>query len=1266
MEGSRFEGSEARQTREENESSSSGNFGLGSPIPQSDGETLLQEHYGNVLHGPEPADSSMVHTPETALDFSHLWGTIPWVRFQEEFQALESIPRVSPIIELGPSLAELQSGAALPPLSLCNTGIERGETISQLHPIVHAVYIMSNQPSEIWYGVIKKLDAQSRSVLFEVLVGMRTTSTRVLVERICRHAVKYSHIELLQYLDATVILETWKADSGYPVFTALLARQRKLALRLIEAGANLTRFWGPKILVTAIEQGYHDMVPLLIQRGVDIKGSAEFDQQTTTPLMVAIARHKSRSVTELIKLGADVNCTVHVNRGFIRGHLTTIMCDETALGLALMRGQSDIARLLLTSGARLSGIEIANPTLLLPPSRRTGHMSSSICLMIEAGIDLQAVFVPETCHTPLQGAIRCGQIETVKLLLDNGANVNSPANVMGCLLTSALEVCDSEAIRLLIRSGAIVNPPLIQSSIDGIRSYDTALLEAIKKGDIEITKLLLDNGADLGTARNADQNGHQSALYTAVCLGDLPMAKLLVGAGAAVDELNEELVEGRGWLRQTALHAAVRNKNVLLVRELLQAGAEIETMATCSGSQGEYVLSTYEIAASKPSRGVLNLLLSAGSTRTSDADAYILHAAIKVGDLDTVDTLVKAGVNMNATVPRCPTRTPLQEAVRHGYQSVVHTLLNAGALVNAPTNGIDRTALQEAVSIGDISLTRSLIAAGADVDAPAAGCDRMTALQHAVSHNSIELLEIILHAGADVKEDHTAKPLRLAAQDGFVDMVDLLLRFDAAVDPKNQSTPNDLTPLQAAAESGHHEIVARLLSAGAEMNAGAADKRGTALQIAARRGHILVVKLLLQKGVNINASSETADFGTALHCAVIGGHNAVAEILLHHNADPNIPGAVLRHPNENYALGTPLQSAIDSNEKELVRRLVEAGARADVITADEPDRRTPLEAAMQRNCNDSLRLVLRAGANVRLRGDFPLGGSFPSNYRCYGPALVAAVSRGNLDQTRDLLDAGADIDAHAEVFNWADQSEGHLNPLQAAVANSNHELAHVLLDAGADARIVACFPYYTGKSGSDACYGSLLAVAIRNNLSHTGIVSRLIRRGAPVNVPASGNFGRTSLQAAVERGDVELVKELLQCGAEVNAAPSERAGATALQLAAIHGYAAIVSILLDAGADVFSDGAVSDGRTALEGAAEHGRTDLVQLFLNFGIVMNLPRCKYAKALELALLGFESVIAEVIKAVVADAKACACLDLCAGSQILRKMLQRESLYLPVRA
>ncbi|KAI0188189.1 hypothetical protein EV127DRAFT_434921 [Xylaria flabelliformis] len=114
------------------------------------------------------------------------------------------------------------------------------------------------------------------------------------------------------------------------------------------------------------------------------------------------------------------------------------------------------------------------------------------------------------------------------------------------------------------------------------------------------------------------------------------------------------------------------------------------------------------------------------------------------------------------------------------------------------------------------------------------------------------------------------------------------------------------------------------------------------------------------------------------------------------------------------------------------------------------------------------------------------------------------------------------------------------------------------------------------------------------------LVQLLIQRGANVNQPAKGPYGRTALQAACKlHASIDLIKFLIANGADVNAPPASVRGATAFQAAAMDGNFEVALLLLDHGADINASPS-EDGYCALDGAAFLGKLDMVHFLLELG------------------------------------------------------------------
>jgi Protein kinase domain/Ankyrin repeats (3 copies)/Ankyrin repeats (many copies) len=120
------------------------------------------------------------------------------------------------------------------------------------------------------------------------------------------------------------------------------------------------------------------------------------------------------------------------------------------------------------------------------------------------------------------------------------------------------------------------------------------------------------------------------------------------------------------------------------------------------------------------------------------------------------------------------------------------------------------------------------------------------------------------------------KALIHAAQDGDIEMVKKLLRFNISTEIKDH---DGWTPLDYAAFSGHLEMVKFLVKeAGADVESKDCHHY-TPLYYAAMRGHLEVVKFLV-KGAGADVESKECNQRTPLLCAASAGHLEVVKFLV--------------------------------------------------------------------------------------------------------------------------------------------------------------------------------------------------------------------------------------------------------------------------------------------------------------------------------------------------------------------------------------------------
>jgi ankyrin repeat protein len=241
----------------------------------------------------------------------------------------------------------------------------------------------------------------------------------------------------------------------------------------------------------------------------------------------------------------------------------------------------------------------------------------------------------------------------------------------------------------------------------------------------------------------------------------------------------------------------------------------------------------------------------------------------------------------------------------------------------------------------------------------------------------------------------------------------------------------------------------------------------------------------------------------------------------------------------------PLVRAAFNDDAEAVEQLAFASANLDV--RDPNTGMTALDAAVENNNLEIVRILLRAGSTVNAKNN---GGR---------TALMHIRDDTSVELVRELISAGAKLNARDESGGTA---------LMAA-AESKYDVVKELVDAGAK---IDC---------KDANGKTALMFAATN--SDPRIAKLLIDHGADLN--AADEEGATALMLAAEEGDPETVKLLISFNADVNAI--DKNGRSALLRVAGTTDLESAEALLNAGADVSLRD--KEGKTALglARAAEH-------------------------------------------------------------------------------
>lgn len=439
----------------------------------------------------------------------------------------------------------------------------------------------------------------------------------------------------------------------YPIYCAVKNKNLNMIKILLDNNFDLNR--EPSILSYAIENGNENIIKYLVEKGSDVDYTSINGMSV---LYDAVLNLNPKLVEYLLEKGASIE---GAGNSYIYGNIITA-----------------------AAGSKFNNKNDKFP-VDLEALEKSAENSAKIMQTLISKVDknsINYIYAPLDGKTPLIIAVGNSYFETAKILIENGADVNSVDFEGWSALSYAVNNGDIEIAKLLLTNKAkikgelllAIKSPIVESRIDMIKllidnkaniNYTdddgfTPLNIAIETGNMETVKLLITNGADV----NGLMQDGVSLIGYAIAQNNMDLLQILIENGANVNNTN-----GDSWA-DTPLMTASRLGLDNVVRILLSRNADINAVDI----NGNTALHT---ASLNSQLSVIKLLLEKNPNLDiqNKVGNTALHLAVISGNIDIVGELVLKGAN--ARIRNNDRRYPIDIARANNSAAIFEILREA-------------------------------------------------------------------------------------------------------------------------------------------------------------------------------------------------------------------------------------------------------------------------------------------------------------------------------------------------------------------------------------------------------------------------------------------------------------------------------------------------------------------------------------------------------------------------------------------------------------
>lgn len=466
-------------------------------------------------------------------------------------------------------------------------------------------------------------------------------------------AIKHNNIKAVKFFienNANVEIATF--DGTTPLVLAIEENKPKIVELLIKEGkANIYGVYAKETekypIYCAVKNKNLNMIKILLDNNFDLKRESYI-------LSYAMENSDENIVKYLVENGADMysyeitalyQAVLNLNPKLVEYFLDKGASIEKA-------GGTDVYGniMMAAAGSKFNNSNDKSP-VDLEALEKSAENSAKITEMLIGKADKNIINDSLEGKTPLIIAVGNSYIDTAKILIENGANINAVDIEGWSALSYAVNNGDIEIAKLLLENKAKIKDELL-----------IAIKSPIVESRINIMKLLIDNKANINYT---DENGF-NPLNIAIESGDMELTKFLITNGANVNSLMQDGVSLIGY--------AIAQNNM----DLLQILIENEANVNYTGGDS-WANTPLQTASRLGLDNVVRILL----TRNADINAVdmngntALHTAALNSQLSVVKLLLEK--NPNLDIQNKVGNTALHLAVISGNINIIGELVLKGA-----------------------------------------------------------------------------------------------------------------------------------------------------------------------------------------------------------------------------------------------------------------------------------------------------------------------------------------------------------------------------------------------------------------------------------------------------------------------------------------------------------------------------------------------------------------------------------------------------------